>query len=49
MRSAVSDKVKVKAAGGLKNLQDCLYAIEAGADRIGISRTLEIMNEIDEE
>ncbi|MGH2064712.1 deoxyribose-phosphate aldolase [Aerococcus urinaeequi] len=49
MRSAVSDKVKVKAAGGLKNLQDCLDAIEAGADRIGISITLEIMNEIDEE
>jgi len=49
MRSVVSDKVKVKAAGGLKNLQDCLDAIEAGADRIGISRTLEIMNEIDEE
>lgn len=48
MRAAVSKKTKIKAAGGLKDLQDCIDAIEAGSDRIGISRTLEIMNEIEE-
>lgn len=48
MRAAVSEKTKIKAAGGLKDLQDCIDAIEAGSDRIGISRTLEIMNEIEE-
>lgn len=48
MREAVSDKVKVKAAGSLANLQDCLDAIEAGADRIGISRTKSIIDEIKE-
>lgn len=48
MRAAVSKKMKIKAAGGLKDLQDCIDAIEAGSDRIGISRTLEIMNEIEE-
>ncbi|GCF93117.1 deoxyribose-phosphate aldolase [Enterococcus florum] len=45
MREAVSKKVKVKAAGGLNNLQDCLAAIEAGADRVGISKTKAILAE----
>lgn len=45
MREAVSEKVKVKAAGGLNNLQDCLDAIEAGADRVGISKTKAILAE----
>ncbi|MGX7197359.1 deoxyribose-phosphate aldolase [Enterococcus olivae] len=45
MRAAVSDKVKVKAAGGLNSLQDCLDSIAAGAERIGISKTKEILSE----
>ncbi len=45
MRETVSEKVKVKAAGGLNNLQDCLDAIEAGADRVGISKTKAILSE----
>lgn len=48
MRAAVSEKVKVKSAGALKDLQDCLDAIEAGADRVGISRTKAIIEEIEE-
>ncbi|MCM3568986.1 deoxyribose-phosphate aldolase [Neobacillus mesonae] len=46
MRETVSDKVKVKAAGGIKTLSDALAMIEAGADRIGISRTPEMLKEL---
>lgn len=45
MRATVSDQVKVKAAGGLNNLQDCLDAIDAGASRVGISKTKSILAE----
>lgn len=46
MRKTVSDKVKIKAAGGISTLDDCLKMIEAGADRIGISRTQKIISEL---
>ncbi len=35
----------VKAAGGIKNLQDVMAMIEAGATRIGASASVEIMKE----
>ena len=41
----VSEKVHVKAAGGINNLADCMAMIEAGSDRIGISRTKAILEE----
>ena len=47
MRKTVSSKVKVKAAGGVANFQDCLKMIEAGSDRIGMSRTAQILKEIE--
>lgn len=45
MRETVSEKVHVKAAGGINNLADCMAMIEAGSDRIGISRTKAILEE----
>jgi deoxyribose-phosphate aldolase len=48
MRETVSDKVKIKAAGGIKTLRDALAMIEAGSDRIGISRTKEMLEELSE-
>lgn len=45
MRASVSDSIKVKAAGGLNTLQACLDAIDAGADRVGISKTKAILAE----
>jgi deoxyribose-phosphate aldolase len=48
MRASVSPKVKVKAAGGIKNRADCDALVEAGTDRIGISRTKAIMAEYEE-
>lgn len=47
MRDSVSSHIKIKAAGGLKNLEECIAAIEAGSDRIGISSTKAILAEYD--
>lgn len=47
MRKSVSPKVKVKAAGGVATLQDCYKMIEAGSDRIGMSRTAQILKELE--
>ncbi|MBR3503298.1 MAG: deoxyribose-phosphate aldolase [Clostridia bacterium] len=48
MRSAVSEKVKVKAAGGMRNLDAILAVRAAGADRCGVSATEAIMKEAEE-
>lgn len=42
MKSIVGDDVKVKAAGGIRDLETCLAMIEAGAERIGSSSSIEI-------
>jgi deoxyribose-phosphate aldolase len=47
MRAAANPKTLVKAAGGLNTYADCLAVIEAGADRIGISKTQAILAELD--
>lgn len=47
MRDSVSPHIKVKAAGGLRTLEDCIAAIEAGSDRVGISSTEAILAEFD--
>lgn len=45
MRRTVSERVKVKAAGGISTLGDALAMLEAGCDRIGISKTRAILEE----
>ena len=45
MRASVSDKVKVKAAGGMRTLDAILAVREKGADRCGVSATQAIMEE----
>ena len=45
MRAAVSDRVKVKAAGGMRTLDALLAVRAAGADRCGVSATEAIMQE----
>lgn len=45
MRENSIPEVQVKAAGGIRNLKDMLAAIEAGATRIGLSATANIMAE----
>lgn len=46
MKSIVGDAVKVKAAGGVRTLQDAIAMIEAGAERIGTSAGVAIIEEL---
>lgn len=43
MRKTVGDKLGVKASGGVRNLEDMMKMIEAGATRIGTSSGVKIM------
>ena len=45
MKEAAGDKVKVKAAGGIRDWASCRAMIEAGASRIGTSSSLKILEE----
>jgi len=46
MKSVVGDDVSVKAAGGIRNSDDFLAMIAAGADRIGASSGIDIIKAI---
>ncbi|MDU5892899.1 MAG: deoxyribose-phosphate aldolase, partial [Atopobium minutum] len=43
MRKTVGDKCKVKAAGGIHNRAEAEAMIEAGADRLGVSASIAIV------
>lgn len=43
MRKTVSDKVKVKASGGIRNFETALAMLDAGADRLGIGSSIAVM------
>ena len=45
MKETVGDAVKVKAAGGLRTWQSCREMIEAGAERIGTSAGIQILEQ----
>lgn len=45
MKSVVGDEVKVKAAGGIRDLKTALAMIEAGAERLGTSAGVMIVEE----
>jgi deoxyribose-phosphate aldolase len=47
LRKGAAPETQVKAAGGLQTLDHVKAVIEAGADRVGISRTKEILAEIE--
>ncbi|HVO74093.1 MAG TPA: deoxyribose-phosphate aldolase [Ignavibacteriaceae bacterium] len=46
MKSAVGDKMKIKASGGIKTREDAELMIAAGADRIGTSSGVKIIGSI---
>jgi len=46
MKSVVGDAVKVKAAGGIRTLDDALKMIEAGAERIGTSHGIDLVKDL---
>ncbi len=45
MRAAVSERVRVKASGGIRDLDTVIRMKECGADRCGVSATAVIMEE----
>ncbi|MGI6561777.1 MAG: deoxyribose-phosphate aldolase [Clostridia bacterium] len=46
MKKTVGDRLKVKAAGGIRTLKQAMDMIEAGADRLGCSASVAIAKEI---
>jgi len=42
MKSVVKDQLKVKASGGIRTIEKAKDLVEAGADRLGTSATVEI-------
>ena len=46
MKNAVNGKAKIKASGGIKNLDTALSFIEAGVERIGTSSGISIVKEL---
>ncbi len=49
MRGTVGEDVGVKAAGGIRSLEDALRMIDAGATRLGCSASVKIIRELNEE
>ncbi|WP_296127740.1 deoxyribose-phosphate aldolase [uncultured Anaerococcus sp.] len=45
MKEVVEGKIKVKASGGIHTKEEALALIEAGADRIGASKSIDICKE----
>ncbi len=45
IKSVVGQQVKIKASGGIRNLSTTLALLEAGADRIGTSAAVAILQE----
>lgn len=45
MEKTVGDKLQVKASGGIRDLNKTMEMIEAGADRIGASASVQILQE----
>lgn len=44
MKAVVGDELKVKASGGIRDYETAKAMIEAGADRIGTSKSIEIVS-----
>lgn len=45
MKKTVGDKLKVKASGGIHTRDEAISLVEAGAERIGASKSIEICKE----
>lgn len=49
MKKTVGPDVKVKAAGGIRNLETFISMVEHGAERIGASAGIKILKELEEQ
>lgn len=43
MKASISSNMKVKASGGMRKWEDVIPNLQAGADRLGVSASLEIL------
>lgn len=48
LRQVAGDRLKVKAAGGIRSYHDAIKMLEAGADRLGTSSGVTIVSELPE-
>lgn len=48
MKENIPSTMKVKASGGMRTIEDVLPVLEAGADRLGVSASLAILEGIEE-
>ena len=46
MKSIAQDKLLIKASGGIKTGEDALKMIKLGASRLGTSKTVQIIEEL---
>jgi deoxyribose-phosphate aldolase len=46
MRASVSDRVKIKAAGGIRTLDLLIEGLNAGMDRCGATATAAIIDDL---
>lgn len=46
MRKNIGERMKIKASGGIRTAEDFMKMIEVGADRIGASASVDILNDI---
>ena len=47
IRSTINSNVGVKASGGIRDYKTAIAMIEAGADRLGVSAGVQIMQEME--
>ena len=45
IKNAISSETKIKASGGIRDLSTALKMLEAGADRLGLSSSVQIMKD----
>ncbi|MBQ6582566.1 MAG: deoxyribose-phosphate aldolase [Mogibacterium sp.] len=43
IHEVIGDRLRIKASGGISNREDAVAFLEAGADRLGVSRTKQII------
>ena len=47
MKQTVGDQIKIKAAGGIHSYDEAMAMIDAGADRLGVSASVKILQDAD--
>jgi deoxyribose-phosphate aldolase len=48
LKEIAQDKLKIKASGGIRTLEQALQMINAGAERLGTSQSIKILQELNE-